>query len=182
MIMIDDTAGRQKAAHEKLLRALRKAGAKVGRPDKSHLLMHEIDGVRVWIYFYAGHGMKTPVPLRLRFGQRWGKRQPVLREPKLGFNYALLAERVLTYVREERARLDAKKAAEVIRTANQRLAIKLTKVHKLRETGISVRHSYDDALAGVINVEVCFEDLTAAKANRIIRSLKRLVPPVKTKS
>jgi len=102
MNKIDSTSAnvnnRIKSSHRKLVTALRRAGARVGKWDKTRFV-REIDGVPTFISFYlAGRFAAPTAEMRLSFGEKLGRRL-MLREPKKGFDFAMCAQRACVHAR-----------------------------------------------------------------------------------
>jgi len=168
---------RLETANRKLLAALRKAGAKVGKPDKQNRFMRDINGVPTFISFYLAGTFAAPTAdMRLSMGERNGRRL-MLREPKRGFDFAMCAQRVIAYTREKGEKLARVEASKKIEETNRFLARKLHNKHKLAKYPISVHRLYNEDRAGFVCIETRTEGLSEAQANKLIVSLKKLMPP-----
>lgn len=166
-------------AHAKLLKTLTSMGVKVLISDREFGGQKiELNGIETYILFEPVG--RFPVPsaqLKVTFGPPRKPGRLTIREPKKGFDFKAMAERVIAYIEQEKRAAAAERASEKIRTANTRTANRIRATHKLKDTGIRV-YSYSNRKDSLV-VEVSLRDISEKDAVRFIRAAKKGLQTIK---
>lgn len=163
----------------RVVRALRKAGVEVKRPEKanSYKVDFLLDGIpSIMRIEQPGHWPVEGAPFRLRFGRRHGG-QVLVPQRKDGLHVASIVPRIQAFIAEEKKRLADNAERDRVIEINRNIAKKLHKKLRIDEAskmGISGAHNVHGE--GLVRFHVSLDAITPKQAELAVQALRKALP------